>query len=92
MFKEITKIILAVLQNPKFIALAKNISNIQVVESETHIAFFLSKVKGEDSQIIQNLKLLIPEAVILTTEDGRPFLNITVTPEVVEKLEGEPHV
>jgi len=90
--REITKVIFAVLQNPKFIALAKNINNILVVEDESHIAFFLSKTRSEDSQIIQNLRQLIPLAVILTDERGRPFLNITLTPELVEKVEGEVNI
>jgi len=91
MFKEITKLIFAVIQNPKFIELAKNISSVQVVENETHIAFFLSKIKSEDSQIILNLKELMPEAVILTTNDGKPLLNITLTPQLISMVEGEPH-
>lgn len=91
MFKEITRLVFAVIQNPKFIELAKNISSVQVVESNTHIAFFLSKVKSEDLQIVQSLKELIPEAVILTTNDGKPFLNITLTPELANRVEAEVH-
>ena len=92
MIREITKVIFAVLQNPKFIALAKNISNILVVEDESHIAFFLSKTRSEDSQIIQYLRQLIPSAVILTDEHGKPFLNIALTPELVSKVEGEVNI
>lgn len=92
MIKEITKVIFAVIQNPKFIELAKNIRNIQVVESDTHIAFFLSKLRTENSEIIQSLKQLIPQSVILTTDDGKPFLNITLTEELINKLEGEAQI
>lgn len=89
MIGEITKIVLNVLRSPKMISLAKNIGSIQVMETETHIMFFLSKIRSEDSQIILDLKQLIPEAVILTTRDGKPFLSIFVEPKMVEYVERE---
>jgi len=85
MLSKIIKIVTAVIQNPKFIEIAKNVNTVQVLETDTHIAFLLCKNNSQNTGIIHALKQMIPEAMIFTAEDGKPFLNIQIEKAEVEQ-------
>ena len=85
MISKIIKIVTSVIQNPQFIKIAKNTIAVQVLETDTHIAFLLCKNNSQNTGIIHALKQMIPEAMIFTTQDGKPFLNIQIEKAEVEQ-------
>ena len=85
MLSKIIKIVTSVIQNPQFIEIAKNVIAVQVLETDTHIAFLLCKNNSQNTGIIHALKQMIPEAMIFTTQDGKPFLNIQIEKTQVER-------
>jgi hypothetical protein len=85
MFKAIMKVVTAVLTDPQFIDVAKKVKRVQITENDTHIMFFLEKNSIQNTGILGRLKPLIPQATLLTTTDGTPFLNLEIEEEVHER-------
>lgn len=86
MFGEIVRIIVPLI--PRLIPIAKRVKpSVQVVETGTHVIFYLTKKNSESTDIYEILQRVAPEAsLILYTPDGTPFLNISAEEEKVEKV------